>query len=162
MKSLDRESRRCQAPSPRLCGETGLERAPPLTDHRDGRTRSLRQTLQDSPAWATGAAPPAGSLGRCSRATSDLSLQNTALRSTRFLALPWALTTKCPQNLVTVLFYPMKCLVTKLLFRFVMWVKCGASDDFFKKGPNSHTQVSPLSNDERAQVCDLCLLGVQL
>ena len=86
----------------------------------------------------------------------------SVLAGQRFLALSWALTTKCPQNLVTVLFYPIKCLVTKLLFRFVMWVKCGASDDFFKKGPNSHTQVSPLSNDERAQVCDLCLLGVQL
>ena len=77
------------------------------------------------------------------------------------MALPWSLTTMCPQKLVTVLFYPMKCLVTKLLFHFLMWVKCETSDDFFKKDPNSHTEVSPLSNDERPQVCDLCLLGVQ-
>ena len=40
------------------------------TDHQDGRTRSPCQTLGDCPSWATGAAPPAGSLRRCSRATS--------------------------------------------------------------------------------------------
>ena len=160
-KSLDREPRRCQAPSPWLCGETGPEHAPPLTDHQDGLTRCPGQTLQDSPAWATVAAPPAGSLGCCSRATSGLSLLNTGLSSRKFVALPWSLTTMCPQKLVTVLFYPMKCLVTKLLFHFLMWVKCETSDDFFKKDPNSHTEVSPLSNDERPQVCDLCLLGVQ-
>ena len=85
-KSLDWEARRCQAPSPRPCGEAGPERASPLTNHQDGRTCSPRRTLQDSPAWATRAAPPAGSLGRCSRATSGLSFRT--LGSRRFLALP--------------------------------------------------------------------------
>ena len=63
---------------------------------------------------------------------------------------PRALTTTWPQNLLTVLFCLPKCLVTKLLFHFLMWVKCGASDDFFKKGTSqfSHTG-EPLSNDER-------------
>ena len=64
---------------------------------------------------------------------------------------PQALTTTWPQNLLTVLFCPPKCLVTKILFRFLMWVKCGASDDFlFKKGACwlSHTG-EPLSSDER-------------
>ena len=88
------------------------------TDHQDERTRSPCQTLGDCPSWATGAAPPAGSLGRCSRATSGLSLQDPGLRS-RFLALPWALTTTWPQNLLTALFCPLRCLVTKLLFRFL-------------------------------------------
>ena len=85
-KSLDWEPRRCQAPSPRPCGEAGPERTSPLTDHQDGQTCSPSRTLQDSPAWVAGAAPPAGSLGRCSRATSGLSFGT--LGSRRFLALP--------------------------------------------------------------------------
>ena len=112
-------------PFPLPCEEAGPERAPPITTHQDGRARSPRPTLQDCPSWAQGAAPPAGSLGRCSRATSSPSLQGTGLHSTKFLAVAWALTTAWLQNLVTVLFCPLKCLVTKLLFRFLMWVKCG-------------------------------------
>ena len=107
-------------PTPPPCWEAGLERAPSLTDHQDGQTLSLRPTLRDCPSWETKAAPPAGSLGRCSRATSNLS------SSRRFLALPWAPITTWPQNLVTVLFCSLKCLATKLLFRFLMWVMCGA------------------------------------
>ena len=95
------------------------------TDHQDGRTCSPCQNLGDCLSWATGAAPPAGSLQRCSRATSSLFLQDLGLRS-RFLALPWPLTTRWPQNLLTALFCPLRYLVTKLLFRFLTWVKCGA------------------------------------
>ena len=124
-KSPDWEPRRCQPLLPPPCGEAGPEHAPSLIDHQGSQTRSPRPTLQDCPSWAQGAAPPAGSLGRCSRATSSPSLQDTGLHSTKLLALPWALTTAWLQNLVTVLFCPLKCLVTKLLFRFLMWVKCG-------------------------------------
>ena len=81
----------------------------------------------------------------------------------RFLAHLWILTTMWLQNLVTVLFCLRKCLVTKLVFSFLMWVKRGASDDFFfKKGTSSFSHVGePLSNDERPWGCDLCLLGAQ-
>ena len=83
-------------PFPLPCEEAGPARAPPITNDRDGRTRSSRPTLQECASGASGAAPPAGSLGRRSRATSGLSLQITALRSTRFLALPWALASMWP------------------------------------------------------------------
>ena len=58
---------------------------------------------------------------------------------------PQALTTTWPQNLLTVLFCPPKCSVTKILLRFLMWVKCGASDDSFsrKVHAGSHPRVSP-------------------
>ena len=62
-----------------------------------------------------------------------------------------ALTSTWLQKLLTVLFCLPKCLVTKLLFRFLMWVKCGASDDFFfKKGMSQFSHAGePLSSDER-------------
>ena len=118
--------------------------------------------------------PPAGSLECCRRATSGLSClgdpgsascweprtrQPGHFRSVlagRWAALhqvpgsPQALTTTWPQNLLTVLFCPLNCLVTKLLFRFLMWVKCGASDDFFKKGTFQFSHAGePLSNNEK-------------
>ena len=119
-KSLDCEPRRCQAPYPTtLQGSRTWARSIP--DHQDGRTHSTRRTLQDCPFWEARAAPPAGSLGRCSRATWSV-----LPPSRRFLALPWALTTTWPQNLVTVLFCLLECLATNLLFHFLMWVTCGA------------------------------------
>ena len=55
------------------------ECAPPRTDLQDGRTGSPRRTVRDYPSWASGAAPPAGSLRRCSQATSSLALKDTGL-----------------------------------------------------------------------------------
>ena len=138
---------------PPPCGEAGAERAPPLTDHRDGRTRCLRGTPQDGPSRASGAAPPArslgrcspaasgltpqdgpcrasgaappaGSLGRCSPAPSSLTLQDPGL-ARRLLALPG------PEHHVAAepahsFVLPLEMLVTKRLFRFLTWVKCGA------------------------------------
>ena len=47
-------------------------------------------------------------------------------------------------------------------FTFLMWVKCGASDDFFRKGMSQFSHAGePLFKDERPWGCDLCLLGAQ-
>ena len=109
---------------PPPCGEAGAERVPPLTDHRDGRTRCLRGTPQHGRSRASGAAPPAGSLGRCSPATSGLSLQDPGLR----LEVPGS---SGPEHHVATepahsFVLPLEILVMKGLFRFLAWVKCGA------------------------------------
>lgn len=78
-------------------------------------------------------------------------------------ALPCTLTTTWMQNLATVFVLPVEMFSDKA---FVLFPKVG---EVWSPGvipsrkvhPNSHTQVSPLSNDERPQVCDLCLLGAQ-
>ena len=58
------------SPSPPTCREVTSECTPPLTDHQVEQTCFHCQTLGDCPSRVTGAAPPAGSLGRCSQATS--------------------------------------------------------------------------------------------
>ena len=67
------------------------------------------------------------------------------------------------QNLATVFVLPVEMFSDKA---FVLFPKVGevwspGVISSRKVQPNSHTQVSPLSNDERPQVCDLCLLGAQ-
>lgn len=93
--------------------------------------------------WETGTLPP-GHFRSVRRATSGQSAGPWAALH-QVPGSPRALTTTWPQNLVTVLFCLGKCLVTKLVFRFLMWVKCAASDDFFFKevGPRSHAWLSP-------------------
>ena len=108
-------------PTPPPCGEAGLERAPFLTDQRDGQTRSPRRTLQDCPSWETGAAPPAGSLGRRSRATSGLSRRapggpRSVLGPDHHVAIE-------PGHGFVL---PVEMFSDKAFVRFLMRVKCGA------------------------------------
>ena len=66
--------------------------------------------------------PPSGSLGGWNQATSCLSLQQTGLHYKKFVAHPWILTIRWPEKLVPFLFCLLKCLMTKILFSFLMWV----------------------------------------
>ena len=128
----------------------------------DGPALPADRTLQGCPAWVTCAAPPAGSPERCSRATSGLSSQDSGWRSTGFLAFPPGpdhhVVTKPGHSFVL----PAKMFSDKAFVPFLMWVKCGARDDFFKKGTSQFSHAGePLSNNERPWGCDLCLLGAQ-
>ena len=146
-------------PTPPPCGEAGLERAPSLTDHQDGWTRSPRWTLQDCPSWETRAAPPAGSLGRCGQATS--------ICPAAFHEVPGSpldpdhhVATEPGHGFVL----PVEMFSDKAFVLFPdvgdVWSPVMISSSR-KVHPRSPMWVSPLSNDERPQVCDLCLLGVQ-
>ena len=137
------------APSSPTCREVILEHTPPLTDHQVKRTCFPCQTVWDCPSQVTGAAPPAGSLGHCSWATSGLSLQDSGL-------LPCALTTAWLQNLATVFVLPVEVFSDKafVLFPTVGEVWSPGMFSSRKVHPNSHTQVSPLSiDDPRCVTC---------
>ena len=160
-KSPDWEPRRCQPPLPPPCGEAGPERAASLIDHQDSRTRS--PSLPD----------PAGLSFLGARGSASCrkpgTLQPGHFRSV--LAGLWAALHEVPgcplgpDHRVTAepghnFVLPVEMFSDKAFGPFPdvgeVWSPVMISSR--KAHPSSHTRVSPLSKDERPQVC---LLGAQ-
>ena len=113
---------RCREAGPECRALSGPERParnrPAEWTDRISRPGPCRTLLPGLPVWS----PPSGSLGGWNQATSYLSLQETGLHSKKLVAHPWILTIRWPEKLGTFLFCLLKCLMTKILFSFLMWV----------------------------------------
>ena len=113
---------RCREAGPECRALSGPERParnrPAEWTDRISRPGPCRTLLTWLAVWP----PPSGSLGVWNQATSCLSWQQTGLHSKKFVARPWILTIRWPEKLGTFLFCLLKCLMTKILFSFLMWV----------------------------------------